>query len=681
MEKPDEQLIHETHLFDNLDQVRFEKILSTISEVKYSAGTIFIKQGDLADSLYLLKEGVIQVYTYNDAGEEIIHARLEKGDYVGEQALLTTTPGIRNANVRAVIDIVLLKLDHAAFREVMEFDPVLRKKLEKLGHQHLLARLVRSGLIYDLSNYLTPIADDYEIKRFNAQEVILREGDVSDGTYYLLSGQVDIIKKNLEGIDQLIRSIPTGNFFGEFGVIKNLPRTASAIAKGPVVTIYISAEKYRDLYNTVPEIKLLVDANTRVYESPARGQVTQFFGDFMGMPATISRFKLKNGEEITASWIVEKNIFALTTLKAENGQHIRYETATCSRELLVKDSKLVGVLSFGEWEHLSDVYLRVLDDIPITDQEIVNFKECGDLTPSKILKEKKEGGDEQIICGCMYISKGEIVACIRGGAASTKEISAATGAGTVCGSCVPKIHALLGHSRWRSMRILEIKGLTDSIRSYKLVGLTNDPLNDFIPGQHVVIQLEIDGKLIERSYTLTSAPGEPTYYEIAVKREEKGYFSKWLFQHDKTLPMIRVSSPLGMYKLNMESTVPVVCFVAGVGVTPAISFARTIAKLKINRTLYIHYSVRTEKEMVYESELNELSGNYPAIKLFKHFTKEKGRIQSNDVANIVRQMPEALFFICGPLEYQKMIESVLQSEGIEKNRIFTEQFTPAAAKN
>ena len=66
---------------------------------------------------------------------------------------------------------------------------------------------------------------------------LFKENDTSDGTmYFVITGQVDmIVGKSDEA--RVINLIKAGGFFGEIALIKNLPRTATAIVSSPEAQI------------------------------------------------------------------------------------------------------------------------------------------------------------------------------------------------------------------------------------------------------------------------------------------------------------------------------------------------------------------------------------------------------------------------------------------------------------
>lgn len=50
---------------------------------------------------------------------------------------------------------------------------------------------------------------------------------------------------------------------------------------------------------------------------------------------------------------------------------------------------------------------------------------------------------DELICLCMSVSKETIIEAIKNGAKTVEDVQAATGAGTACGGCIPKIEQLL----------------------------------------------------------------------------------------------------------------------------------------------------------------------------------------------------------------------------------------------
>ncbi len=50
--------------------------------------------------------------------------------------------------------------------------------------------------------------------------------------------------------------------------------------------------------------------------------------------------------------------------------------------------------------------------------------------------------DDQFVCQCMSVTRDDLLEAMCSGAATVKELSAQTGAGTVCGGCLPQLAEL-----------------------------------------------------------------------------------------------------------------------------------------------------------------------------------------------------------------------------------------------
>jgi len=100
-----------------------------------------------------------------------------------------------------------------------------------------------------------------EIKIFQPDEIIAREGSPSTDWYILLSGRVGVYKKDLK----ITEFTQKGMVFGELSVILNEHRTATlkAVVRSEVLCIRASLE---DLIKTQPDVtrKIIVNLAERL---------------------------------------------------------------------------------------------------------------------------------------------------------------------------------------------------------------------------------------------------------------------------------------------------------------------------------------------------------------------------------------------------------------------------------
>jgi len=77
------------------------------------------------------------------------------------------------------------------------------------------------------------LAEHFCRRHYGEGDVIVRQGDTSLSFYVVLSGRVRIVRHPAgdAGVD-IVEEGP-GSFFGEMGVIDDLPRAATVVALGP----------------------------------------------------------------------------------------------------------------------------------------------------------------------------------------------------------------------------------------------------------------------------------------------------------------------------------------------------------------------------------------------------------------------------------------------------------------
>ena len=88
---------------------------------------------------------------------------------------------------------------------------------------------------------------------FEDGAVIFRKGDPSDAAYLITHGQVEIVQERPNGETERVAVLRRGEYFGEMGAIDEKPRSASAIARGPVSCMSVSQEEFMDMLLNRPQ--------------------------------------------------------------------------------------------------------------------------------------------------------------------------------------------------------------------------------------------------------------------------------------------------------------------------------------------------------------------------------------------------------------------------------------------
>lgn len=121
----------------------------------------------------------------------------------------------------------------------------------------------------------TPIARllaHFEPRQLGHGERLFAQGEGSDALYLLRSGRVVIYVVGDNGTEILLRTMHEGSVIGEMGLLRQIPRSASARADGPVELLLLSRERLDRLTDETPE---LAAALYRLFVMQMAGRVEQ----------------------------------------------------------------------------------------------------------------------------------------------------------------------------------------------------------------------------------------------------------------------------------------------------------------------------------------------------------------------------------------------------------------------
>jgi CRP-like cAMP-binding protein len=92
--------IAEVPLFSGIPERELEEVARVMRTVDLDAGDVLFRQGEEADGLHVLEQGLVQACRRLPGGGELEYARLGPGDVLGEIPLLDG--GLRSGTVRAL---------------------------------------------------------------------------------------------------------------------------------------------------------------------------------------------------------------------------------------------------------------------------------------------------------------------------------------------------------------------------------------------------------------------------------------------------------------------------------------------------------------------------------------------------------------------------------------------------
>jgi len=105
-----------------------ENFLKHAHRKTFDARKIIIHEGDVSDSLYYIIEGSVNVQAENEAGDEIILAHLNEGDFFGESGLFESDQNDESKRSAWVITrgkSIIAEMSYNQFRTIASEDPAI----------------------------------------------------------------------------------------------------------------------------------------------------------------------------------------------------------------------------------------------------------------------------------------------------------------------------------------------------------------------------------------------------------------------------------------------------------------------------------------------------------------------------------------------------------------------------
>ncbi|UVL77468.1 pyridoxamine 5'-phosphate oxidase family protein [Pseudomonas putida] len=243
--------------------------------------------------------------------------------------------------------------------------------------------------------------------------------------------------------------------------------------------------------------------------------------------------------------------------------------------------------------------------------------------------------------------------------------------------------------QWQAWRVLRVEQESRDIRSFYL-----EPPSDssvaFAPGQHIPVQVQIDGEAaMIRTYSLSSAPSDG-YLRISVKAQ--GPASRHLHERVKPGDVLDVRSPMGNFTLDEQSTRPLVLIGAGVGITPLLAMLREQLSKGQARHIHLFHGARSLADLPFGQELASLRQQAGGL---LHVHRALSQPEDHAVAGQdyefagrlgIEQVKATLalddydFYLCGPGSFTQDLYEGLRTVHVPDARIHAEAFGPSTLR-
>ncbi|WP_419213257.1 FAD-binding oxidoreductase [Maribacter sp. X9] len=213
----------------------------------------------------------------------------------------------------------------------------------------------------------------------------------------------------------------------------------------------------------------------------------------------------------------------------------------------------------------------------------------------------------------------------------------------------------------------------------------------FTAGQYITIKTEIKGKELRRAYSISSSP-EKDGITIAIKKVDSGGFSNYANNKLKVGDTLDVMGPEGRFVFKPSKEIKnIAAFAAGSGITPIMSIVKQVLDSNPKNKFVLVYGNKSYEETMFYTDLVKLELEY-SNRFFVYFTNSQihedtalfGRIDTSTVNYALKNKHKDVsfdaFYLCGPEAMIHLVKDTLLENGIDKDKILFELFTPTEIK-
>jgi ferredoxin-NADP reductase/DMSO/TMAO reductase YedYZ heme-binding membrane subunit len=234
------------------------------------------------------------------------------------------------------------------------------------------------------------------------------------------------------------------------------------------------------------------------------------------------------------------------------------------------------------------------------------------------------------------------------------------------------------------LRVSRVTDETHDVRTFRLVPPGGGVLSfTHRPGQYLNLALDLQGARVNRSYTIASAPTHRQYVEITVKKASDGWASGHLHEMLHEGAILKVTAPAGRFVFDGQGSDRVLLLAGGVGITPLMAIVRTLTDRHWPGRVELFYSVKTQADIVFGSELEDLARRSPNVHVHVTLTREaidstwrgaRGPITGEILQRLVPDLRVMPIFLCGPAAMMAAMHALLAGLGAPADHIHVEAF-------
>jgi CRP-like cAMP-binding protein len=249
-------------------------LVCRVRAVTLEPGQVLFRQGDPANSLYVVVEGAVVPIAEDDRRRKL--AVLERGAFFGEIGLMTKQP--RNSTIEALVETKLLAIDRRLLRQLIDDAPSVAKSILRFLRARLIDRQIRTNRFFSAFAHgeRDAVAKQFRFLEVEDGAKLIERGRAPEGLYVVLSGELGIVgpaSPDEQDLDKELAGLGLGDVFGGLSLIDGRLPPGDVVARGKCWLVVLHEGRFRRILEANPRLdRILRRIAQEVAESSASGQ-------------------------------------------------------------------------------------------------------------------------------------------------------------------------------------------------------------------------------------------------------------------------------------------------------------------------------------------------------------------------------------------------------------------------
>ena len=278
--------LREQPMFSDTRLISDNYLLHMVSSSKISTllpGAVLMQEGEYSRALYLLLEGRFDLSEIGEDGSELSVAVLRRGEYLGEQGMLTGQP--RSTTARAQTAATVLEVPEQVIQRLMELVPAVQRFFERLNDARSLeAILQRMAFFRDLPRKeIRLIAEQTTTRHYDRGERLFDEQAahlaLRETLHILLEGFVKVARRSQPPAtgERIIAYRQAGDYFAGGLDLLGDGRAVSVTTITRVRVAEIPQQALQTLFTRYPQLRERFGIRQQQYRDAAAAAQTGIF--------------------------------------------------------------------------------------------------------------------------------------------------------------------------------------------------------------------------------------------------------------------------------------------------------------------------------------------------------------------------------------------------------------------